>query len=123
MRQHAATTAGDGRRVMIRPVAVDQTEIWTYPCKLKGAPTDVNETLCINTSHHVSAMGEIQVDDFHSYVWIQEGLQSGGTDWVLLKMHGEDERMNADGEFEWKGTSEEIVRSQYREWARLMAVP
>ena len=106
---------------VIRPLAVDRTEVWTYPCKLKGAPDDVNETLVLNTSHHVSAMGEIQVDDLQSYIWTQEGLQAEDMEWILLKLHGEDERVNEHGEFEWRGTSEEIIRSQYREWGRLMA--
>jgi len=106
---------------VIKPIAVDRSEVWTYPCKLKGAPAEVNEALILNTSHHVSAMGEIQIDDLQSFSWIQEGLQSPAMEWVLLKLHGEEERINEHGEFEWRGTSEEIIRHQYREWARLMA--
>lgn len=105
---------------VVKPIAVDKTEIWTYPCRLGGAPDDVNDALILNTSQHVSAMGEIQVDDLQCYAWIQEGLQVDEMEWVLLKLHGENERTNAFGEFEWNGSSEEIVRHQYREWSRLM---
>ncbi|HXP94287.1 MAG TPA: aromatic ring-hydroxylating dioxygenase subunit alpha, partial [Candidatus Binatia bacterium] len=105
---------------VVKPVAVDRSEVWTYPCKLKGAPADVNEQIVLNASHHVSAMGEIQVDDLQCFTWIQEGLQAEAMEWILLKLHGKDERMNEFGEFEWQGASEEIIRHQYREWLRLM---
>lgn len=106
---------------VVKPLAVDSSEVWTYPCKLAGAPDDVNETLAVNTSHHVSSMGEIQVDDLQSFAWIQEGLQAEAMEWILLKLHGEDEHVNEHGELEWRGSSEEIIRRQYREWARLMS--
>ena len=108
---------------VIRPVAVDHTEIWVYPCKLKGAPKDVNDALFLNTSHHVSAMGEIQVDDIQSFAWVQEGLQVEEMEWVLFKLCGENKRPNEHGEQEWTGASEEMIRYQYDEWARLIAVP
>ncbi len=106
---------------VVKPVRVDQTEVWTYPCRLKGAPADVNDALMLNTAHHVSAMGEIQVDDLQCYAWIQEGLQVDEMEWILFKLHGEDERTNEFGEFEWRGSSEEIMRHQYRRWAELMS--
>ena len=105
---------------VIKPLAVDHTEIWAYPCKLKGAPKDVNDTLFLNTSHHVSAMGEVQVDDLQCFAWVQEGLQVEDMEWVLLKLAGDNLHVNEHGENEWTGASEEMIRYQYREWAKLM---
>lgn len=105
---------------VIKPVRVDFTEVSTYPCKLKGASDAVNSLLIQNSSHHVSAVGEIQVDDMQAFRWVQEGLHTGGIDWVLMALTGEDEHINADGELEWYGASEGALREQYKEWLRLM---
>jgi benzoate/toluate 1,2-dioxygenase subunit alpha len=106
---------------VVKPLAVDRTEVWAYPCRLRGAPEDVNDTLVLNTSHHVSAMGEVQVDDMQAFTWVQSGLQVEDMEWVLFKLHGADEHVNRHGEIEGYGPSEEIIRHQYREWQRLMA--
>jgi hypothetical protein len=106
---------------VVKPLSVDRSEVWTYPCTLKGAPEDVNEKIVLNTSHHVSSMGEIQVDDLQCFTWIQEGLQVEGMEWLLLKLHGDNERVNEHGEFEWQGASEEIIRHQYSRWLSLMS--
>jgi hypothetical protein len=42
---------------------------------------------------------------------------------VLFKLCGENKRPNEHGEQEWTGASEEMIRYQYDEWARLIAVP
>ena len=106
---------------VLKPLSVDRTEVWAYPCRMKGAPADVNDTLIMNTAHHVSAMGEVQVDDLQAFGWIQDGLQVEDMEWVLLKLHGEDAHVNEHGELEWYSASEEPVRHQYAEWRRLMA--
>jgi benzoate/toluate 1,2-dioxygenase subunit alpha len=105
---------------LIKPVSVDHTEVSTYPCKLKGAPDAINNGLIHNTSHHVSAVGEIQVDDMRAFDWVQQGLNTGGLDWVLVKLCGEEEHINADGELEWYGASEAPIRNQYRDWLAKM---
>jgi hypothetical protein len=106
---------------VIKPLAVDRTEVWAYPCRLKGAPDDVNEALVLNTSHHCSAMGEVQVDDLTAFDWVQNGLKVEDMEWVLLKLHGSEPTVNEYGEHECQGASEGIIRYQYKEWARLMA--
>ncbi len=105
---------------VLRPTAVDRTEVWSYPCKLKGAPRDVNDTLILNTAHHVSSMGEVQVDDLQAFTWVQDGLQVEDMDWVLFKLVGENVHVNEHGEREWHNTSEEMIRHEYVEWRRLM---
>lgn len=108
---------------VVKPVAVDRTEVWGYPCRLKGAPERVNEVLVLNTSHHCSAMGEIQVDDMRGLAWVQEGLQADALEWLLFKLHGENEQVNEHGELEWSGAGEGVIRHQYAAWAELMAAP
>jgi phenylpropionate dioxygenase-like ring-hydroxylating dioxygenase large terminal subunit len=106
---------------VIKPIAVDHTEINTYPCKMKGAPDQMNGTLVRYTSQHVSAGGEIQVDDLKAFAAVQEGLQAEAVEWIIFKLHGEKERINEHGEEECVGASELIQRGFYREWLRLMS--
>jgi benzoate/toluate 1,2-dioxygenase subunit alpha len=105
---------------VIKPLAVDQTEIWTYPATFKGAPKDVNDALVINTSHHVSAMGEVQVDDMQVFNWVQSGLQNEAMEWLMFKLTGVNQRVEDSGEFQCESPSEGIIRYQYREWCKLM---
>jgi phenylpropionate dioxygenase-like ring-hydroxylating dioxygenase large terminal subunit len=105
---------------VIKPIAVDRTDVWAYPCRLGGAPKDVNDTLMLNTSHHVSAMGEVQVDDMQAFHWVQSGLQNEGMEWVLFKLGGANWQEDERGQFQCESPSEGIIRYQYREWARLM---
>lgn len=106
---------------VIKPLAVDLTEVWTYPAAMAGATDDVNELLVINTSHHVSAMGEVQVDDMQVFNWVQAGLQNEAMEWLLFKLTGINHRVEPNGEFECESPSEGIIRYQYREWSRLMS--
>jgi benzoate/toluate 1,2-dioxygenase subunit alpha len=105
---------------VIKPLAVDQTEIWTYPCRLAGAPPDVNDALMVNTSHHVSAMGEVQVDDMQAFRWVQSGLQNEAMEWVKFKLFGVNHQVDENGDFRCESYSEGTIRAQYREWAKLM---
>lgn len=105
---------------VVKPLAVDRTEVDVYPCRLEGAPATVNARLAHNTANHVSPVGLVQVDDLQAFGWVQDGLQAGVLDWIPLKLHGGDEHLNADGDIEWIGASEGVIRHQYREWKRLM---
>lgn len=106
---------------VVRPKAVDFTEIHTYPCELVGAPADVNEALVRNTSIHVSPAGRFQVDDLEVFQRVQQGLQIDAADWVLFKMRAPDEHVNEHGERACSGISEMVPRGYYREWLRLMS--
>ena len=106
---------------VIKPLAVDRTEIQSFPCKLVGAPDHMNAIIIAYAAQHCSAGGEVQVDDLKAFAAVQEGLQVEAFEWVLFKLRGEHERLNAHGEWEGTGMSELIQRGQYREWARLMA--
>jgi benzoate/toluate 1,2-dioxygenase alpha subunit len=106
---------------VIKPVAVDHTEIEVYPCTLDGVPDALNAWLVHSSADHVSPVGLVQVDDLQAFDWVQDGLTSGAIGWIPIKLHGGDEHINADGHLEWSGASEGIIRHQYREWARLMS--
>jgi phenylpropionate dioxygenase-like ring-hydroxylating dioxygenase large terminal subunit len=106
---------------LIKPLAVDHTEINTYPCKLAGAPDRVNAAVVRRTSEHVSAAGKVQIDDMKAFDCLQQGLRVEALEWILFRLRGQQEHLNADGEWECFGPSESIQRGQHREWARLMS--
>ena len=106
---------------VIKPMAVNHTEINSYPCKLKGAPEEINDTIVKFTSQHVSPGGEVQVDDLEAFARVQEGLKAEAVEWVLMKLKGKDEHVNEFGEMECRGASEMMMRGQYQEWLRLMS--
>ena len=107
---------------VVKPVAVDRTEVHTYPCKLVGAPDDLNELLIRSTGVHVSPGGDVQVDDLEAFARVQAGLQTEAVEWLLFKLRG-DEYVNDQGELANTGISEMIQRGYYREWRRLMSEP
>ena len=67
---------------VIKPLAVDRTEVTIYPIRLVGAPPAMNfgNIRLLNVTH--SAASFVQTDDLESFVRTQRGLQSRQTDWV-----------------------------------------
>src|SRR5260370_33803273 len=67
---------------VIKPLAVDRTEVTIYPIRLVGAPEAMNfgNIRLLNVTH--SAASFVQTDDLESFVRAQKGLQSCLTDWV-----------------------------------------
>jgi phenylpropionate dioxygenase-like ring-hydroxylating dioxygenase large terminal subunit len=103
---------------VLRPVAVDRTEIWAYPYTLKGAPDELNHKMVEDVAWWASAAGFGQPDDLEQFVRMQAGLQVEAAEWVLFNrgMHLEEELPNG----EIRGESETTMRGIYREWKRLM---
>src|SRR5207244_6969420 len=67
---------------VIKPIAVDRTEVTIYPIRLVGAPDAINfvNIRLLNVTH--SATSFVQTDDLESFVRAQKGLRSRLTDWV-----------------------------------------
>jgi len=106
---------------VIKPVAVDRTEVTIYPVRLAGAPQAMNfaNIRLLNVTH--SAASFVQTDDLESFVRVQNGLRSHGTDWVdVSRGLGEEEpdrELNATREL---ATHEMAVRAQYQAWLNYM---
>jgi benzoate/toluate 1,2-dioxygenase alpha subunit len=106
---------------VVKPVSIDLTEVHTYPCRLEGAPEEVNERVLKNTVLFVSPGGELQVDDLEAFAHCQAGLKVEALEWVLFKLNSQQEYVNELGERVNHGISEMLQREYYREWLRLMA--
>jgi benzoate/toluate 1,2-dioxygenase alpha subunit len=105
---------------VIRPIAVDRTEIWAYHYRLKGDVGDKNGRAVRTTTNAVGAAGTIQPDDCEAFERAQEGLQAEGVDWVLFNRGMHRERVMPNGELRSVGGDELGIRGQHREYRRLL---
>lgn len=105
---------------VIRPVAVDRTEVYAYPYTLVGAPDALNERQVRGLGWWASAAAFGQPDDLEAFVRCQEGLRVTSAEWVLFLRGLHREWVQGD-EVIGDVTDEVPQRGMYREWKRLMA--
>jgi phenylpropionate dioxygenase-like ring-hydroxylating dioxygenase large terminal subunit len=106
---------------VIRPLAVDRTQMDVYAFRLKGAPDEFYKNTLIYSNVVNSPSSIVMPDDHEAYNRVQEGLTAQASDWVSLHRDaGRDRQDNG----EWTsaiGTSELPMRNQYRVWVDYMA--
>jgi hypothetical protein len=102
----------------LRPVAPDKTisEIWHF--RLKGAPEAIYRRSLWYFNLVNSPATMINADDLENWTKAQRGLESTGGEWVSLhRHHGTD--TERDGVlYSSKGTSEVVMRNQFRAWSQ-----
>jgi phenylpropionate dioxygenase-like ring-hydroxylating dioxygenase large terminal subunit len=107
---------------VIKPIAVDLTEVTVYPIRLKGAPDEMNfgNIRLLNVTH--SAASFVQTDDIETFRRTQEGLSDQINDWVdISRGLGEevpDSHYNATTE---SAMHEMVIRAQYKAWLDYMS--
>lgn len=109
---------------VIRPIAVDMTEVNIYPVRLVGAPEAMNvrNTRLLNVTH--AAASFVQSDDLEAFARAQAGLQSLQSDWVdISRGLGREEAIDPPGALRQMATDELVVRGQFRAWLDYMAAP
>lgn len=106
---------------VVRPVAVDRTEIYVYPVGLKGAPEALNIGAIRSLAATHSAASMIQSDDVEVFERAQRGLAGSGNEWVLFAGHVGSEQPWKEGGWRALGTSEMVSRIQYTQnWISYM---
>jgi benzoate/toluate 1,2-dioxygenase subunit alpha len=106
---------------VIKPIAVDRTEVTVYPIRLVGAPDAMNfgNLRLLNVTH--SAASFVQTDDVEAFVRTQRGLESLGTDWVdISRGLGAEEYDKTNNVTKELATHEMAVRAQYKAWVNYM---
>ena len=106
---------------VIKPVAVDRTEVTIYPIRLLGAPAEMNagNIRLLNVTH--AAASFVQTDDLESFVRAQKGLASTLTDWVdISRGLGDEEPDRELNATRGLATHEMVVRAQYKAWLGYM---
>lgn len=104
---------------VLRPIAVDKTEIRVYPVRLDGAPEEMYHEVIryLNVTHSPASM--IQTDDLEMFRRIQVGAHAQGAEWVVFgRGYGQD--VPDGGGLKGFGTSEVSMRNQYKAWVDYM---
>lgn len=107
---------------VICPVAVDRTQVFVYPYRLKGAPEPFNDRKVRAVSRWAAATGTGQPDDMEAFARAQEGLRAMGPEWIIFARGIQREKTGPEGErISGAGTDETALRGQYRCWEKLMS--
>ena len=105
---------------IVRPIAVNETEIETWTFRLKGAPDKMLQRTMLYSRLINSPSSMVGSDDLEAYVRLQEGLTSGGTDWVdMSRFTGREEHQDGNM-IRAIGTSDISLRNQYQAWLDYM---
>lgn len=105
----------------LRPISPDKTlsEIWHF--RLKGAPEAIYRRSLWYYNLVNSPATMINADDLENWTKGQWGLASNGGDWVSFHRHFGDDRIENGVTYSNHGTSEAVMRSQFRAWSQYLA--
>ena len=106
---------------VIRPVRVDETEVFLYPTLLKGAPTELNVARLRGHEAFYGPAGGGATDDLEMFERNQIGLSAQVDPWLLLARGRQHERQEADGTVVGQITDELTQRSIWRQWKKVMS--
>lgn len=104
---------------IFKPLGPDRTLVESWTFRLVGAPDKLLERTIMYNRLINAPTSVVGHDDLEVYERAQAGLQSRSAEWVnLARLYeaGEEERRNVVT----NGTSEGLMRSQYRAWAHFM---
>jgi phenylpropionate dioxygenase-like ring-hydroxylating dioxygenase large terminal subunit len=104
---------------VIRPLAVDRTIIEAWSFRTVGGPDLLHDRALTYGRLVFSPMSIVAHDDVHLFESQQIGLGSRGSDWVSLHRDFDPAELGQTGG-EGNGTTERLLRNQYRAWARFM---
>jgi len=107
---------------VVRPIAVDETEVLVWPIQIKGLPDHINQGIVRYSNVHVSVSSFVQTDDLEIFERVFEGLQAKAPEWVMLaRGFGKDWEGKYPEEMVGLATWETGMRAQFRYWKQLMS--
>ena len=106
---------------VIRPVAVDRTDIHSYVFRLKGAPEEMFHTAVKFVSTANSPASPVLADDLAVFEQLQRGLNSEGVEWIDLSRRAGREAAFGNRGVRDRATSELPMRTMLGAWRRYMA--
>jgi len=106
---------------IVRPVAVDRTEVTLYPLLRKGASPEVNFDRLRRYEEFYGPSGFGSTDDWEIFSRVQKGLQAKRVEWIILSRCIEDEVLDDRGIRTNLNAGEASQRALYRHWKQVMA--
>jgi benzoate/toluate 1,2-dioxygenase subunit alpha len=110
-----------GQLRIIRPIAVDQTEVTVFPYALEGIPAPQETARLRGYERFFGPAGFGQPDDMAIFGLNQAGLQASAVEWLVLSRGLHTETAGDDGVRVGNATSETPIRSAFRAWQKLMS--
>jgi phenylpropionate dioxygenase-like ring-hydroxylating dioxygenase large terminal subunit len=104
---------------IIRPIAVDRTEIISNVVKLQDVSDDLNQRRLRSQEFEFGCAGVVYADDLEIFERTQKGLQSRAQDWLLFA-RGLDRETIRNGYVSAAMTDETQHRGMYRRWKEMM---
>lgn len=105
---------------LLRPMAVDRTEVLMWPALFDGVPDEINQERLRRHEWFYGPSSFGTADDSEMFERMQRGMQSDIDPWVLLARGAGREKELDDGTLIGHITDEVPQRGMMREWARLM---
>ena len=106
---------------VIKPLHIDETEVFLYPTFLKGAPHQLNVARLRGHEAFYGPAGGGATDDLEMFERNQIGLSARVDPWLLLSRGIEQQRTSADGAIVGQITDEVTQRGIWRHWKKLMS--
>lgn len=106
---------------VIRPVTIDETEVFLYPTLLKGVPAEVNATRLRGHEAFYGPAGGGATDDLEMFERNQMGLSAQVDPWLVLGRGLHQESQDMDGTLVGQITDEVTQRGIWRQWKKVMA--
>ena len=105
---------------VIRPVSVDETEVFIYPTLLGGVPSEVNEDRLRRHESFYGPAGGGATDDLEVFERVTEGLRADVDPWISIGRGLDQERVEGDGTTVGQITSELSNRAILQYWKHVM---
>jgi phenylpropionate dioxygenase-like ring-hydroxylating dioxygenase large terminal subunit len=106
---------------VIRPIRVDETEVFLYPTFLKGAPHQLNVARLRGHEAFYGPAGGGATDDLEMFERNQIGLSAQVDPWLLLSRGVEQQFQDNDGVIIGQITDEVTQRGIWRHWKKIMS--
>ena len=107
----------------LRPLAPNKTlsEIWHF--RLKGVPQAIYRRSLWYYNLVNSPATMVNADDLENWTKGQWGLEAKGLDWVSFHRNFGGDTQDGDTVYSNNGTSEAVMRSQFKAWLEYMRAP
>jgi phenylpropionate dioxygenase-like ring-hydroxylating dioxygenase large terminal subunit len=106
---------------VVRPMKVDQTEVFLYPTLLSGAPHELNVARLRGHEAFYGPAGGGATDDLEMFERNQIGLSARVDPWLILSRGRQQEYHEADRTIVGQITDEVTQRGIWREWKKVMS--
>ncbi len=106
---------------VIRPIKIDETEVFLYPTLLKGAPPELNTARLRGHEAFYGPAGGGATDDLEMFERNQVGLSARVDPWLLLARGRHQEHQDTNGSVVGQITDELTQRGIWRQWKKVMS--